>query len=657
MNPRARSRVGRTMTRYALALNLCWGAAACADEDDEDTGETSGDMELAMGTTMAATDQGSTSTTTGDMTGSGTGGEDESVDTPRPTGWFPDSHDKNAMPRPDIVFPDDRVNEIHVYIEPVSWVAMQTDMASLLAEIGGGGEVEACEGKSVGDACTLPGLGDDNVCIDPQGELICVPDYFSPCEGLELFDECTTPFGEPANCLDTRWGLACFQAWADPCGDAIEGDSCRGDLHMGECVLDGESLVCAEDPELDFDLLLACETAEIGAPCPVLGAGEDGRCVEVDGRRHCESPALDDADVSSVPDDYVAKFFSRDPLYVPCRVEFQGRTWTHVGVRYKGNNSLASSTSEKRPFVLHFDYYEDIFPEIEDQRIYGYEKISFHNGVTDASLLRQRSASEIFQNAGVPAPDTAFYAVYVHVGDEEKFLGMHTGTEYPAKPLLMREFGNHDGNLYKPDGRGAYFREFIATSFHRKNNETSLDFSDAQRFVTALNAKRDDEASWKAEFEAAFDMPAYLRFNATNHAMDNWDTYGGYPHNFYLYNNQDNGKLTWIAWDFDLSLSYPAGPMQLSLAGYGGEWPLLQVVARDADYAHAHHLEMRRALDGAFAQQANSERWARWAEMIRPYVVREFGSSEQFDTGVAQLQDHLISHWMNVDAYLEARGY
>src|SRR5688572_7857048 len=58
---------------------------------------------------------------------------------------------------------------------------------------------------------------------------------------------------------------------------------------------------------------------------------------------------------------------TRDPMYVPVTVGHDGRVWTRVGMRFKGNSSLMAthmSGNGKIPFRLDFDRYETEFPEI-----------------------------------------------------------------------------------------------------------------------------------------------------------------------------------------------------------------------------------------------------------------------------------------------------
>ena len=117
---------------------------------------------------------------------------------------------------------------------------------------------------------------------------------------------------------------------------------------------------------------------------------------------------------------------TRDPIYVPVTVDHDRRVWTHVGMRFKGNSSLMAtnmSGNGKIPFRLDFDRYEAEFPEIRNQRFYGFQKLTFSSNFGDDSQIREVLATEIFRDRGVPAPRAAFYRVFVDTGEGPAVLG------------------------------------------------------------------------------------------------------------------------------------------------------------------------------------------------------------------------------------------
>ena len=67
--------------------------------------------------------------------------------------------------------------------------------------------------------------------------------------------------------------------------------------------------------------------------------------------------------------------------------------------------------SGKIPFRLDFDRYEDEYPEIRNQRFYGFSKLTFSSNFGDDSQIREAFATEVFRDRGVPAARAAFYRV------------------------------------------------------------------------------------------------------------------------------------------------------------------------------------------------------------------------------------------------------
>ena len=80
-------------------------------------------------------------------------------------------------------------------------------------------------------------------------------------------------------------------------------------------------------------------------------------------------------------------------------------------MRYKGNSTLMGawrSGSAKLPLKLDFDQFEDTYPEIEDQRFYGFKQLSLGNNLNDATYLRDALSYDIMEAAGLVTPETRF---------------------------------------------------------------------------------------------------------------------------------------------------------------------------------------------------------------------------------------------------------
>ena len=153
-------------------------------------------------------------------------------------------------------------------------------------------------------------------------------------------------------------------------------------------------------------------------------------------------------------------FLDENPVYVNASVFYDDTEWYKVGVRFKGNSSLVSSWGSgilKLSFKLDFDEFEDEYPQIDNQRFYGFKQLSLKNNYDDPSMLREKVAADIYKGAGLAMPHTAFYEVYVDHGDGPTYFGLYTLVEEVDDTVLETQFSNGEGNLYKPDGDAASF--------------------------------------------------------------------------------------------------------------------------------------------------------------------------------------------------------
>lgn len=258
-------------------------------------------------------------------------------------------------------------------------------------------------------------------------------------------------------------------------------------------------------------------------------------------------------------------------MWVPATITYQGRAWTKVGVRFKGNSSLRSAwggNTDKLPFKLDFDQFEKEYPEIKDQRFFGFKQLALSTNFGDASNMRDAIAYEVLAEAGHVASKTTHYEVFLDHGAGASSLGVYSSIEVTDDTVIKRHFGSAKGNIYEGDGPAmslaAGLRDRIPASFPKENNEDS-GWSDVEQLYDALHAptRKTDPAAWRTGLEAIFDTETYLEWLAIAAVLQHWDTYGGMSHNIYLYNDPASGKLTWISWDHNLILGAggPGGGM------------------------------------------------------------------------------------------------
>ena len=353
-----------------------------------------------------------------------------------------------------------------------------------------------------------------------------------------------------------------------------------------------------------------------------------------------------------------------NPIWVASTVEFEGDVWTNVGIRFKGNSSLRdswSSSSLKMPLKLDFDEFEDEYPEIDNQRFYGFKQLSLSSNYRDNSLMRETVAYDVFEEMGVVTPQTAFYEVYVDYGEGPVYFGLYTMVEVVDDTVIQTNFDDDSGNVYKPENRGSSFAAgtFNEADFDKETNADEADYSDilALYDVLASDQRLTDPAAWRTDLEAVFDVDTFLRWLATNTVIQNWDTYGVAYHNYYLYTNPTTGQITWIPWDNNESLKSAGGVgniLSLGLEEVGENWPLINYLVAD-DVYHAQYVDyVEQVAESAFNPDSMEATYQALFDLIRPYAVKEVNATA-FDTAVADLINHADSRYAAVQSFLDGQ--
>ncbi|MBU3001973.1 CotH kinase family protein [Paraglaciecola arctica] len=345
-----------------------------------------------------------------------------------------------------------------------------------------------------------------------------------------------------------------------------------------------------------------------------------------------------------------------DPIFVPADVFYNGTQWYRVGIRFKGNSSLQTSWQSgilKLSFKLDFDEFEDDYPQIDNQRFYGFKKLSLKNNYNDESLMREKVAADVFKNAGMVVSHTAFYSLYVDHGDGPEYFGLYTLVEEVDDTVIDTQFDDNDGNLYKPEDDGATFAEasFNLDDFEKKNNEDDADWSDITALFTALHddTRTSDPATWRANLEAVFDVDVFLNYLAVNGIIQNWDTYGRMPHNYYLYNDPDTGLLTWLPWDNNeaLQTGNQGGALALDFSGLDiDSWPLIGKIYTDEIYKARYDELLLEVISSAFETNSILATYDQYSALIEPDATSEVSgysfleSDNDFYQGVEYLNQH-----------------
>ena len=373
------------------------------------------------------------------------------------------------------------------------------------------------------------------------------------------------------------------------------------------------------------------------------------------------------------------ELLQRNPIYVPADLTFDGETFRHVGLRFKGNSSLLNtwrSGSDKMPLRLNIDGLESEFPDARDQTFFGFTNLSFSNGALDSSYLRAKVVTDLLRDGALPVARTAFVRVFLDNGAGPGYLGLYTMTEVPDSPYLIRLFGSDDGNLYKPNGTGGRWTVFNRNSFPKRTNAADQDWTDIEDAIAAVNASRTDRDTWRRRIDARFDVNGFLRWLAANTVVGNFDAYGGLSaHNYYLYGSpRHRDRLFWLPWDHDLAMSGGGGlggggaiggaaTVDLFHQAIAANWPLIRFFMDDPVYRAAYRTHVEDLLNTALepgrvsaimrSEQARIARFVIGAE--GETAGRTFaGGAAQFDAALFGANGLIASYTNRVAAVRRA---
>lgn len=424
----------------------------------------------------------------------------------------------------------------------------------------------------------------------------------------------------------------------------------QGGQGRGAVRVDGENTERPEAPPVDGE-----NTERPEAP-PVDGENTEAPLADIEGEK-----ALKEADFTTTANDY-------EPIWVESSITFNDITWDHVGIRYKGNSSLTSAVSSgngKLSFKLDFDEFEDDYPSTEDQRFYGFKQLNLNNNFSDASLMREKVAADLFREFGLASATTSFCIVNVDYGQGSQFFGVYALVEEMDDTGVDKQFTDASGNLYKPDGDAASFAEgsYNDGEMEKKNNEDEADYSDVEALYEIINsdARQSDHVTWKSDLEEVLNVDGFMKWLAANTVIQNWDTYGNMTHNFYLYNNPETDQLNWLPWDNNEAFTSGKknnSALSIEMTEVGDNWPLIRYLMDDPEYKTIYDAYLQQFVDEVFTVDEMTETYNTYYDLIKDYVDAEIdgytflNSDDAFDQAVKILKEQVVQRNEAVEAYL-----
>jgi spore coat protein CotH len=382
--------------------------------------------------------------------------------------------------------------------------------------------------------------------------------------------------------------------------------------------------------------------------------------------------------------------------YIQCSVVIDNESVKNVGIRPKGNSSLsmiASSDSDRYSFKIEFDHYE------KGKNYFGLDKLALNNIAQDNTYMKDYITYQMMNAMGADAPLSSF--IWVTVNGED--WGLYLAAEGVEESFAQRVYGNNFGEIYKPDSMdmGDRLGGGLDGGFNGMGGATSLVYSDddPDSYSSIFdNAVFDTSSADKARLIASLkqlnagenikqvvDVEEVIRYFVVHNFVLNSDSYtGSIVHNYYLAEN--NGKLSMIAWDYNLAfggmggfgggmggrpgntnneetetttdsatslVNYPIDSPMLS--GSTDDKPMIGWIFDNEEYLAKYHEVFAEYMEyfdsGKFAEMYDSA-----TALISPYVKKDpsaFCTYEEFQKGSTALREFCLGRAKSINGQLD----
>ncbi len=239
--------------------------------------------------------------------------------------------------------------------------------------------------------------------------------------------------------------------------------------------------------------------------------------------------------------------------YLKADIDFNGKSFKDVGIRFKGNGTyMMSQRSRKRPIKLDFNRF------VENQTLFGMQQINLHNNVMDPTHVRATLSYDVFRKAEIPAPRTGYAEVRLTIEGEceKEWIGLYSLVEEIDKAFLRRHYKTDEGMLLKPEGtQGLEYKgeDWADYAWFEPKGKPSKAQQNRLIQITRLIEKSDDE-TFRKEIISLLDTDQFARFLAANVLLSNMDSFLTNVHNYYVYLPPETNRFEFLPWDMDLSM-------------------------------------------------------------------------------------------------------
>jgi DNA-directed RNA polymerase specialized sigma24 family protein len=237
--------------------------------------------------------------------------------------------------------------------------------------------------------------------------------------------------------------------------------------------------------------------------------------------------------------------------WVPADLDIAGQSFSRVAVRFRGNGTYVGSLyGLKRPLKV------DLNKFTKGQALAGLDSLSFANLVEDSSYMHDTLGYELFRQAGVPSPRTAFTWLTVAVRGqwEEKPFGLYLLVESVDEDFAGEWFGTKKAPIFKPVTYDLFKDLGSDWAAYAEIYDLKTEATDGQKarlieFARLVTHAPDAEFSSRVgEF---LDLEEFAGFLGGLVLLSSYDGFLSTGQNFFLYMNPKDQRFGFIPWDLD----------------------------------------------------------------------------------------------------------
>ena len=134
-------------------------------------------------------------------------------------------------------------------------------------------------------------------------------------------------------------------------------------------------------------------------------------------------------------------------------------------------------------------------------------------------------------------------------------------------------------------------------------------------------------------------------------------------HNYYLYNDPKDNRITWIPWDNNEALQNGkmGGAISISCNDVNNNWPLIRYILDDEIYAANYKALLKQVIETAFEPSKMNAKYQNYSNLIREFAIGVNGevdgytflnSESDFDSAINSLITHVNQRITSVNNYI-----